>query len=129
MMPLHSASQPDTLLSRLQQANCLLRFCCAGAVIASLPLLSLRWTSCCLLCNKQTAHVVFVLCWHLTCRPAVALTALDKLLSPSDEVPAAGGPEASQLKRKLLQQLGWQHWKAYDEAWALVKFPAKLPPL
>ncbi|KAF6251901.1 subtilase family-domain-containing protein [Scenedesmus sp. NREL 46B-D3] len=62
-------------------------------------------------------------------RPAAALTALDKLLAPSDEVPAAAAPEASQLKRKLLQQLGWQHWKAYDQAWARVKFPAKLPPL
>jgi hypothetical protein len=64
-----------------------------------------------------------------SCRPAAALTALDKLLSPSDEVPGAAAPEASQLKRKLLQQLGWQHWKAYDEAWARVKFPAQLPPL
>ena len=63
------------------------------------------------------------------CRPAAALTALDKLLAPSDEVPAAAAPEASQLKRALLQQLGWQHWAAYDEAWARVKFPAKLPPL
>ncbi|WIA34935.1 hypothetical protein OEZ86_013218 [Tetradesmus obliquus] len=62
-------------------------------------------------------------------RPAAALTALDKLLAPSDEVPAAAAPEASQLKRTLLQQLGWQHWAAYDEAWARVKFPAKLPPL
>jgi hypothetical protein len=117
------------LLSRLQQADCLLCFGGAGTVPAGLPLLSLRWTSCCFLCTKQTALVVFLLCWHLTCRPAVALTALDKLLFPSDEVPAAGAPEASQLKRKLLQQLGWQHWKAYDEAWARVKFPAKLPPL
>ncbi|WIA14765.1 hypothetical protein OEZ85_003250 [Tetradesmus obliquus] len=62
-------------------------------------------------------------------RPAAALTALDKLLAPSDEVPAAAAPEASQLKRTLLQQLGWQQWAAYDEAWARVKFPAKLPPL
>lgn len=63
------------------------------------------------------------------CRYAAALTALDKIIAPADEVPGPSAPEASQLKQKLLEKLGWVHWKLNEETWARVKFPSEFPPL
>eukprot|EP00878_Enallax_costatus_P007556 GHUV01007913.1.p1 GENE.GHUV01007913.1~~GHUV01007913.1.p1 ORF type:complete len:186 (+),score=94.04 GHUV01007913.1:39-560(+) len=62
-------------------------------------------------------------------RFAAALLALDKIVSPENEVPGPAAPEASQVKQKLLQALGWLHWKAYEEALSRVRFPGRLPPL
>ena len=30
---------------------------------------------------------------------------------------------------ELLDSLGWEHWKAYEQQWQLVRFPAAYPPL
>ncbi len=30
---------------------------------------------------------------------------------------------------ELLDALGWEHWKAYEEQWQLIRFPAEYPPL
>jgi hypothetical protein len=48
---------------------------------------------------------------------------------PADEAPGPAAAVASALKQELLQQLGWQHWRAYEAAWTKVRFPDKLPPL
>ena len=28
----------------------------------------------------------------------------------------------------LLRELGWSHWKRYEEQWLLIRFPAEYPP-